>query len=123
MRSADELAGTLERFVARVPGLRSAMLVGSDGLLTASSAGVPRANADTAAAISTSLLSLAARSADIVESGRATLTMIEMEAGYIFLLGLTDGAAIIGHSVRPCDIGQIGYELAVLAELLEAARQ
>jgi predicted regulator of Ras-like GTPase activity (Roadblock/LC7/MglB family) len=111
----------LERFVARVPGTRSVLVVGSDGLLLASCSDVSRANADTAAAISANLLSLAARSANVMQSGGANLTMIEMDAGYIFVLGMTDGAALLGHSTRPCDVGQTGYELAMLVDLIDPA--
>lgn len=121
VRDSEDLTQTLERFVTRVPSMRSAFLVGSDGLLTASATTVSRASADTAAAISTNLLSLAARSANLVESGRVTITMIEMDAGYIFLLGLSAGA-LVGHCVRPCDVGQVGYELALLADLVDQAQ-
>ena len=123
MRDTDDLTRTLDRFVARVPGVRNALVVGSDGLLRASSADLPRASADTAAAVSTNLLSLAARSADVLDTGRASLTMIEMEAGFVFLLALTNGAALVGHSVRPCDVGHVGYELAVLADLVDPQRR
>src|SRR5262249_53337665 len=122
VRNDAELTTTLDRFVARVPGMRSALLVDSGGLLSAASAEVARANADTAAAISTNLLSLASRSAHVEDLGRVTLTMIEMDSGYVFLLGMSDGAALVGHSDRPCDVGQIGYELALLADLLDPRR-
>jgi predicted regulator of Ras-like GTPase activity (Roadblock/LC7/MglB family) len=121
VRDIEDLTRTLDRFVTRIPSMRSAFVVGSDGLLRASATTVSRANADTAAAISTNLLSLAARSASIVDSGRVTITMIEMDTGYIFLLGLADGAALVGHCLRPCDVGQVGYELALLADLVDPA--
>jgi predicted regulator of Ras-like GTPase activity (Roadblock/LC7/MglB family) len=118
VRDVDGLARSLDRFVDRVPGVRSALVVGGDALLVASSAQLNRSNADTAAAISTSLLALATRAAHLLENGGAALTMIEMESGYVFLLNLTDGV-LVGHSERPCDVGQVGYELALLGQLID----
>jgi uncharacterized protein len=118
VRDVDGLTRSLDRFVDRVPGVRSALVVGGDALLVAASAQLPRAEADTAAAISTSLRALATRAAHLTDHGTPALTMIEMEAGYLFLLNLADGV-LVGHSERPCDVGQVGYELALLGQLIE----
>ena len=108
----------LNRFVADVPGVTEAFAIGADGLLIASSSQVDRARADTVAAITTHLLSLAARSAELLQGGRVAVAMIEMNTGFLFLMGLADGSAVVGWADRTGDVGQTGYELAALAERL-----
>ena len=108
----------LNRFVADVPGVAQALAVGTDGLLIASSYGVDRARADTAAAITAHLLGLAARSAALLHGGQVAMAMIEMDTGFLFLMGLPDGSAVVGWADRTCDVGQTGYEFAALADRL-----
>jgi uncharacterized protein len=108
----------LDRFVAGVPGVIEAFAVGAEGLLIASSAGVDRARADTVAAIGANLHSLTAAFAKLLPAGRVGATMIETSGGFMFLLGLADDSVVIGWADRTCDVGQIGFELAALAESL-----
>jgi predicted regulator of Ras-like GTPase activity (Roadblock/LC7/MglB family) len=105
----------MTKFVERVTGVQHALAVSPDGLLAASSAGLGRDPADTAAAVTANLAVLAKRSASLLEGGRAALTMIETVEGFVLLMPTSDGAVVVAWAVRPCDVGQIGYELAVLA--------
>lgn len=108
----------LNRFVTDIPGVTEAFAIAADGLLIASSSQVDRARADTVAAITSHLLSLAGRSAELLQGGRVAVAMIEMNTGFLFLMGLADGSAVVGWADRTCDVGQTGYELAALAERL-----
>ncbi len=112
---AADLDTALARFAGRVPGVRHAIAVGHDGLLCAASPNLPRDRADAMAAITSGFVSLTTRSARLFEGGRVSLTMMETRAGYMFLMPGTASSLVVwaDHS---CDVGQVGYELAILAD-------
>ena len=43
-------------------------------------------------------------------------TVIEMHSGYLFLMSISDGSALAVNASRPCDVGLVAYEMAVLVE-------
>jgi predicted regulator of Ras-like GTPase activity (Roadblock/LC7/MglB family) len=107
----------LARFASRVPGVLHALAVGNDGLLNGASPNLPRDRADAMAAITSGLVSLTARSARLFDGGNVSLTMLETHGGYMFLMSGASSSLVVwaDHS---CDVGQVGYELAILAESL-----
>jgi len=111
----------LARFTSRVPGVRHALAVGTDGLLTGASPNLPRDRADAMAAITAGLVSLTARSARLFEGGNVSLTMLEAQGGYLFLMS-GPVHSLVAWADRTCDVGQVGYELAILVNSLAAAR-
>jgi uncharacterized protein len=111
----------LARFTSRVPGVRHALAVGNDGLLSGSSPNLPRDRADAMAAITSGLVSLTTRSARLFEGGNVSLTMLETHGGYMFLMS-GPASSLVAWADRTCDVGQVGYELAILAESLTLGR-
>ena len=107
----------LARFAGRVPGVRHALAVGNDGLLSGSSPDLPRDRADAMAAITSGLVSLTARSARLFDGGNVSLTMLETNGGYMFLMSGRTSSLVVWAD-HTCDVGQVGYELAILAESL-----
>jgi hypothetical protein len=67
------------------------------------------------AAITSGLVSLAVRSSRLFQGGNVSLTMMETGTGYMFLMPGTVSALVVWAD-RTCDVGQVGYELAILAE-------
>ena len=114
---APDLDLTLARFAERVHGVHHVLAVGSDGLLTGCSPHLPRDRADSMAAITSGLVSLTARSARLFEGGNVTLTMMETRAGYLFLMP-GPASSLVVWADHSCDVGQVGYELAILADSL-----
>jgi predicted regulator of Ras-like GTPase activity (Roadblock/LC7/MglB family) len=112
---AADLDAALARFAGRVPGVRHAIAVGTDGLLSGSSPNLSRDRGDAMAAITSGLVSLTTRSARLFDGGNVSLTMLETHGGYMFLMPASTSALVVwaDHS---CDVGQVGYELALLAE-------
>ena len=43
-------------------------------------------------------------------------SVVEMEHGYLLLMRVGDGSNLATLATRSCDIGQIGYEMAILVE-------
>jgi predicted regulator of Ras-like GTPase activity (Roadblock/LC7/MglB family) len=39
-----------------------------------------------------------------------------MDGGFLFLMSMGDGAALAALAARGCDVGQVGYEMALLVE-------
>lgn len=108
-------------FVERVPGTREACVVSSDGLLIALSEGLDRSSADRLAAVAAGLLSIAKGGAAPIGGGRVHEVIVEMEEAMLFVMRVSDTSVLAVTTARPCDVGLVGYEMAVLVEKCAAA--
>ena len=113
----------ITRFVNEVSDAAHAILVSSDGLLMAASASIPGDRAEQLGAVSSGLSSLAVGAARLFAGGAVLQTVVEMEQGYLMLMSVGDGSnlAVLTHSAA--DIGQVGYEMALLVERVGRAVQ
>lgn len=118
-----DVHGLIEEFVQRVPGIAHAVAVGSDGLLRAASAALPRDRADQLAAISAGVASLTHGAATIFEGGQVRQTMVEMTSGFLLVMAMSGGASLAVLAAHSCDIGQVGYEMTLLTERVTTALQ
>lgn len=113
-------ARTLDWFVAKfvrdVPGVTHAILVSSDGLLMASSSRLSNDRADQMAAVTSGLASLASGAARLFEAGNVRQSIIEMEDAFLLVMGVGNGSYLAALTTVSCDIGQVGYEMAVLVD-------
>lgn len=103
-------------FVERVPGATDAVVVSADGLPLAVSAGLSRDTADRLAAVASGLIGLAYGAAGRFGGGAVTEVLIEMERGFLFVTGISDGSLLAVVADQRCDVGLVGYEMAVLVE-------
>jgi predicted regulator of Ras-like GTPase activity (Roadblock/LC7/MglB family) len=103
-------------FARDVPGVAHAVLVSADGLLVAASEHLPLERADQLAAVSSGLASLSTGAAQLFDGGAVLQSVVEMENGYLLLMRVGDGSHIAALASTSCDIGQVGYEMAVLVE-------
>jgi predicted regulator of Ras-like GTPase activity (Roadblock/LC7/MglB family) len=106
----------VSKFARDIPGVAHAVLVSVDGLLIASSAHLPAERADQLAAVTSGLASLSAGAAQLFDGGRVLQSVVEMDHGYVLIMQVGDGSQLATLASRTCDIGQVGYEMAVLAE-------
>jgi uncharacterized protein len=111
---AQNLNWLINNFVDRVPGVAHTIVVSADGLLLAVSDGFPRDRADQLAAVSSGLVSLTQGAARVFEAGGVTQTVVEMEHGFLFIMAISDGASMAVLAAPSCDIGLVGYEMALL---------
>ena len=95
--------------------------VSADGLLLASSRDLPGDRADQLAAITSGVVSLTEGAARMFSAGGVLQTVIEMDSGYLFLMSISDGSSMAVLAARSCDVGQVGYEMALLVERVGAA--
>ena len=106
----------VSNFAERVPGVAHAVVVSADGLLLVASEGLPRDRADQLAAVASGLTSLTQGAARCFEAGNVVQTVIEMERGFLFLMSISDGSCLAVLAATSCDVGLVGYEMALLVE-------
>ncbi|AHH96896.1 roadblock/LC7 domain-containing protein [Kutzneria viridogrisea] len=112
----DDFSWLIDDFVDRVAGVAHAVVVSADGLLLASSQGLPRDRAEQLSAVSSGLVSLTLGAARCFEAGAVNQTVVEMERGYLFLMSISDGSCLAVLAAPSCEIGLVGYAMARLVE-------
>ena len=106
----------VSRVVEEVTDAAHAILVSADGLLMASSTSIPGERAEQVAAVSSGLASLAVGAARLFEGGSVMQTIVEMEMGFLMLMSVGDGSNLTVLTTEEADIGQVGYEMALLVD-------
>ena len=116
--SSDErnLDWVVSKFVGEVPSAAHAILVSADGLLMAASRSIPYERAEQVAAVSSGLASLAVGAARLFDGGAVLQTVVEMQRGYLLLMSVGDGSHLAVLTEDSADIGQVGYEMALLVD-------
>jgi uncharacterized protein len=117
----QDMGWLLSNFADSVAGIAHVVAVSADGLLLASSRDLPPDRADQLAAITSGVVSLTDGASRMFNAGRVQQTIIEMDSGYLFLMTISDGSAMAVLAARSCDVGQVGYEMALLVERVGAA--
>ncbi len=106
----------VSRFVDEVADAAHAILLSADGLLMAASASIPGERAEQVAAVSSGLASLSVGASRLFDGGAVLQTIVEMEHGYLMLMSVGDGSNLAVLTVESADIGQVGYEMALLVD-------
>ncbi len=113
-KEARNLNWLVSNFARSVPGAAHAIVLSADGLLLAVSERLDRARADLLAAVASGLASLTQGAARIFGGGNVTQTVVEMEQGFLLVMSVSDGSCLAVLAAPSCDIGLIGYEMALL---------
>ena len=113
-RTTGTLDWMLADFTRDVPGADLAVVLSADGLRLATSPGVTEDLGDPIAAAAAGLSSLARGTARLLDDGKLTQTILEMEGGYLFVSAIAQGATLVVHATRGCDMGLVGYEMTML---------
>ena len=114
--AARDVSWLVSSFVERVPGVSEAVVVSSDGLPMARSAGLAPDAADRFAAVASGLIGLAYGAAGRFGGGAVREVVIEMEHAFIFVTGISDGSCLAVVAAADCDVGLVAYEMAVLVD-------
>jgi predicted regulator of Ras-like GTPase activity (Roadblock/LC7/MglB family) len=112
----DEYSWLINDFVDRVPGVAHGVVVSSDGLLLAASNQLPEDRADQLAAVACGLVSLTDGAAQCFDAGNVNETIVEMDAGTMLLMSISDGSCLTVLADSSRDLGQIAYEMALLVD-------
>jgi predicted regulator of Ras-like GTPase activity (Roadblock/LC7/MglB family) len=111
---ARDLNWLIGNFATRTPGVAHAMVVSADGLPIAVSERLDRTKADQLAAIASGLASLSQGAARYFDAGLVRQTIVEMQRGLLFVMTISDGSCLTVLAATACDVGGVGYEMAVL---------
>jgi predicted regulator of Ras-like GTPase activity (Roadblock/LC7/MglB family) len=106
----------LVNFVRNTHGVRDAIAVSSDGLLIAASEGMDRASGDQLAAIVSGIAMLARSASRRYSFDGLKLVMIEMHRGFLMVSTIANGSCVGVIAEEDCDVGVVGYEIAVLVD-------
>ena len=112
----NSLGWLVSSFASDIPGVSHTALVTADGLLVAASDDLPRDDAEQLAAIAAGLASLTAGAAGLFTAGPVAQSVIEMQHGFLLLMAVGDGANLAVVTDGQCDIGLVGYEMALLVK-------
>jgi uncharacterized protein len=112
----NNLNWLLANFVRGTDGVRDAVAVSSDGLLIATSDGLDRAEADHLAAIVSSLSTLGRSASRRYDFDGLKMIMVEMGRGFLLVSAIRGGSCLGTIADDGCDLGLIGYEMALLAD-------
>ena len=117
---AANFSWLLDNFVTRVPGVTHTLVVSADGLLMAVSDGLDRTSGDQLAAIVCGLSSLTQGAARQLRGGEVRQSIVEMDSMFMFTMSISDGSVLSVVADATCDVGLIGYEMALLVSRTEA---
>lgn len=110
----------LDNFVRTVPGTRHTMVVSADGLLMAMSEQLDRTSGDQLGAIVSGMSSLTRGAARHLRGGEVRQAIVEMDDLFLFLMSVSNGSVLAVVADSSCDVGLIGYEMAMLVSRTEA---
>jgi uncharacterized protein len=119
-------AELLSDLADRVPEVRHALVVSADGVALAASGPALSGSAlsDSAlsgdlerlAAITSSLISLAAGAAAVSGNGPVTQAVVVMEHGTFVIMAVDEGASLAVLTTADADLDQVAYEMTMLVE-------
>ena len=115
-RPAQDLNWLITNFVERAPDVAHAVVVSSDGLPLAFSAGFPQERADQLAAVTSGLTSLTQGASRVFEGGAVVQTVVEMQRGVLVIMAISNGSSLAVLAASTCDLGLVAYEMTLLVE-------
>jgi predicted regulator of Ras-like GTPase activity (Roadblock/LC7/MglB family) len=115
-KAAQDLGWLINGFTGRVPGVQHAMVASSDGMPVALSEGITRAVADQLAAVTSTLLGVAACVATLTDADEVRQAVIEMGRGYFLAMTVKDGSVLAVLTGPQADLGVVGFEMARLVK-------
>lgn len=109
----------LDKFVRTVSGVTHVLVVSADGLLMAVSDNLDRTSGDQLAAIVAGISSLTKGASRQLGAGGVRQAVIEMDALLLFTMAVSDGSVLAAIADPTCDVGLVGYEMALLVSRTE----
>ncbi|MGH3404252.1 MAG: roadblock/LC7 domain-containing protein [Streptosporangiaceae bacterium] len=100
----------------RVPEVRHVLVVSADGVPLAASRDTPAGHLGQLAAITSSLISLAAGTARILDNGGVTQAVVVMEQGTFVIMTVDAGASLAVLTTAAADLDQVAYEMTMLVD-------
>ena len=109
-----DISWLVNDLVDRVAHVHQAVVLSHDGILIAKSTGLDREEAEHLSAVASGMHGLARSAGRRFGRGAVRQTIIEMEAGFIFVTAGGNGACIAVIATEDADVGLIAYEMEML---------
>jgi predicted regulator of Ras-like GTPase activity (Roadblock/LC7/MglB family) len=109
-----QLDWLLDDLVLRVAPISKAVILSQDGMALGASRTLHRDDAEHLAALSAGFQSLAKGAGSHFGGGAVRQTIIEMEAGFLFVTAAGSGTCLAVLTDSSADLGLVAYEMAIL---------
>jgi predicted regulator of Ras-like GTPase activity (Roadblock/LC7/MglB family) len=116
MSHAGELDWLLDDLGTRVAQIDKSVILSRDGLVIGASASLRREDAERLSAVASGFQSLATGVGQHFGGGAARQTIVEMEAGFLFVTEAGAGSCLAVLAAADADVGLIAFEMAVLVK-------
>ncbi|MFF7330798.1 roadblock/LC7 domain-containing protein [Streptomyces sp. NPDC090306] len=116
--TGSSLDWLLSDMCRNVPEIGHAVLLSTDGLLLGASAELQRDEAERLSAVASGFHSLAKGAGRHFGGGAVLQTMVEMEAGFLFVCSAGENSCLTALTRQGADIGVVAYEMAMLVKRL-----
>ncbi|MER6593846.1 roadblock/LC7 domain-containing protein [Micromonospora purpureochromogenes] len=110
-QSPPDCAWLVRQFADDVPGVTHAVLVSLDGLQLAASGRVPRDLGDQLAALTSGLLSIADRSAALLDLGPSEYLTVRLPHGHLLFMRVGESAGLAVAATAGCDLRVVAYRM------------
>ncbi|HLU72191.1 MAG TPA: roadblock/LC7 domain-containing protein [Nonomuraea sp.] len=112
--AGTDLNWLLDDLVKRIGDVEHAIVLSSDGLLMASSAGLVRTDGEHLSAVASGLQSLARGVSDHVGGGPVKQTVVEWKSQFLIVTTAGERACLAVLCGPRADIGLVAYEMAMM---------
>lgn len=112
--SGTDLNWLMDDLIGRVKDAEHAIVLSSDGLLMASSAGLQRTDGEHLSAVASGLQSLAKGVSDHISGGRVRQTVVEWKSQFLIVTTAGERACLAVLCNQHADIGLVAYEMAMM---------
>ncbi|MFI6923156.1 roadblock/LC7 domain-containing protein [Nonomuraea spiralis] len=112
--AGTDLNWLLDDLIDRIKEAEHAIVLSSDGLLMASSAGLQRTDGEHLSAVASGLQSLAKGVAEHISAGQVRQTVVEWKSQFLIVTTAGERACLAVLCAQNADIGLVAYEMAML---------
>jgi len=106
----------LEDLVGRTAHVQNAVILSRDGMTAGASQALGREASDHLSALAAGLQSLANGGAVLFGCGAVRQTLIEMDAGFLFVTAAGEGSCLAVLADSGADVGVVAYDMARLVK-------
>ncbi len=120
-RTRVELDWLMQDLVTRLPGVRHAVALSSDGLLMGRSESVGRDDAEHLAAVASGFQGLSRGASRHFRGGQVRQTLVETDDFCLIVTGAGDNSCLVVLADNEADLGTVAYEMNLLARKVRSS--
>lgn len=109
--NSGKLDWLLDDLVERLPGVRYAVVLSTDGMLLSRSTALSRDQAEHFGALASALQGLARSAGSHFDAGGVRQSVIELDRGFLFVTSAGDNACLALLTTETANMGMVAYEM------------